>query len=114
MGLKTSQRELEEKIKKKKDDENLIHALEKHMSMMSKELKKLNKNVEELKNKPAVVVSGSSGSETESQKLEQTNDKMFIPSVSTDGMKVKAGQVKKRSRKIDITDSVDELKELEK
>jgi len=113
MSMQTDQRELEEKIKKKKDDSNLVVTLMDKISEMSKSLIKLNKNVEDLKNKEPVVYTASNGSGTETRKPEQNNERIFIPSVSTDGMKVKAGQVEKRSRKIDLSDSVDELREME-
>ena len=113
MSMKTDQRELEEKIKNKKDDTDLVKTLMNKMSDMSNDLKKLNRNVEDLKNKDQVVYTIPGGSGTENQKPEQNNKRIFIPSVDTDGMKVSAGQVQKRSRNIDLSDSVDELRQME-
>ena len=115
MGIRTTQRELEEKIQKKQNhvnEDGLVETLFKQITTMSKQLTQLNKNVEELKNKePSVITVSSDGTET--KKAEQNNKKIFIPTVSTEGMSVSAGQVTKRSRRSDLTDSVDKLSEME-
>lgn len=114
MGLRTTQRELEEKIQKKKSDGDggLVKMLLDQMASMSKQLNKLNKNVEEIKDKNPTVITVS-GNGTEIEKTNKKYDKMFIPSVSTDGMSISAGEVIKRSRQIDLSDSVDDLTQME-
>lgn len=114
MGLRSSQRELEEKIRKSDNDPELVETLLKQMTVMSDQLNKLNKNVEDLKNKEQVVVTVPTGSGTEKLKSEQINDKVFIPSVDTEGLKVSASKVETRNKKIDLSDSVEELKKMEK
>jgi len=114
MGLRTTQRELEEKIQKKKSDGDggLVKMLLDQMASMSKQLNKLNKNVEEIKDKNPTVITVS-GNGTEVEKTNKKYEKMFIPSVSTGGMSINAGEVTKRSRQIDLSDSVDDLTQME-
>jgi len=114
MGIRTFQRELEEKIQQKKQDESLVQKLLNTITGLSNKVDGLKDDIKQLQNKEVIVQVNSSDS-IQNQKTEQkTNDRMFIPSVNTDNLKVSAGQVEKRERTIDISKTLQSLKELDK
>jgi len=112
MGLKTTQRQLEEGIQQKKDNESLVKKLFSKLSTMSDKLDKVTTELEQIKNKE-VVVSVSSDGETKKSEQKTNSGNVFIPSVDTEDMSISASQVEKRKKKIDLSSSVDELSKLE-
>ena len=110
MGLRTQQRELEEKIQKKKEEpliQKLFRTLEKKIDDLKREL-------QDIKNsKESVVV--LQGTDAKNTKTEQKTNKgpVFIPSVNTNDLKVSAGKVSKRKRKVDVSGAVDQLSDME-
>jgi len=112
MGIETTQRKIEEGIEKKKTDESLVQKLFKKISSMSDKLDTVTVELEKIKNKE-VIVSVSSDAESIKSEQKTNSSRIFIPSVDTEDMKVSASQVEKRTKKLNLSSSVDELSKLE-
>jgi len=110
MGLRTQQRELLEKIEEKKQ-EPLVQRL---FKTLDKKLDDLKKEIQGIKDRD-VIVNIAPGSDLQNSKTEQKTNKgpVFIPSVDTEDLKVNAGNVSKRKRKVDVSKTVDQLKDID-
>jgi hypothetical protein len=107
MGIQTTQRQIEESIKKKSEPQ-----LSDQLKVMSDQLLELTRSIDELKNRNYYPISSAPDNNPAPDK--SLPRKMFIPSVSTDGMTVNASKPKKRSRKINLSDSVEKLIKIDK
>lgn len=110
MGMRTSQRQLEETIQKKREDKSVSKILLDKLTELANQVKGLRKEVKDIKNREVVVTVEN---DTEKKKPEQKTKNLFIPSLDTDSMKVSAGNVQKRTRKTNLTGSVEKLQKLD-
>jgi hypothetical protein len=112
MGIQTTHLQIEKSIKSKSEP-----SVSDQLAIVLSQLSKLTGVVDELKNKehhPVINNYHTSGGVEEPPKVKSKPGRVFIPSVSTDGMTVSASKPQKRSRKINISQNVDQLIKMEK
>ena len=112
MGIRTLHRELENHIEDKRNSNDLVQKLFKEISKLSNKLDSVTNEIKDIKNKEVIVSVSSDGIKRNTEQ-KNNNERMFVPSVSTDHMTINASKVEKRKRKIDLSSSVDELSKIE-